>query len=234
MRRVRDRLLQSKHGDADVAETSREQELLDRIDLMAGERHVVELRRIGGKEPPRDLVHDAAERVVAVGVPDAEQIAAAGSENAENFGEGFGLVGKEHDSELAHRGVEARNPRREAPWRRRAVTQCCSPAPNLARAISSIGGLRSVAVRSRAGRQCVAQFSRDDAGAGRCLQHPRRIAGGDAPGDVGGVIGEDDRPEALIVELRNAANETRGVVAHDAPPITRGGARRRPPVSARA
>jgi hypothetical protein len=67
--------------------------------------------------------------------------------------------------------------------------------------------------------QGVAQPAGDDAGAGRGLQHPQRIAGGGALRDVGGVIGEDDRTEALIIVLRDTADEAGCVVAHDEPPI---------------
>jgi len=57
---------QSHHGNADVAEVSRDQQFLDRIDLMAGERHVIELRRIGREKSSDDFVGDTAERIVTV------------------------------------------------------------------------------------------------------------------------------------------------------------------------
>jgi hypothetical protein len=65
-----------------------------------------------------------------------------------------------------------------------------------------------------ASRQDVAQAARDDAGACRRLQHTLGTAGGDAPGDVGGIVDEDHRPQALIIGLRDAADETRCAAVH--------------------
>jgi hypothetical protein len=64
----------------------------------------------------------------------------------------------------------------------------------------------------------------DDAGTRRRLQHPRWIAGGNAPRDVGGIVGKDDWSQPLIVVLWDAADETRCVVAHHDSPIAPAGA----------
>jgi hypothetical protein len=48
---------------------------------------------------------------------------------------------------------------------------------------------------------------------------PAAISGGGALRDVGGMVDKDHRPQALIVMLRNDADETR-VVAHR-PPASR-------------
>lgn len=60
---------------------------------------------------------EPAERIVAMRVPDAEQVA-AGGEHAIDLGIGFGFVRKEHHTELAHDGVEASI--RE--WKRRCIS----------------------------------------------------------------------------------------------------------------
>jgi hypothetical protein len=52
-------------------------------------------------------VRDAAERIMAVRIPDAEQITSAWREGTACFGKGRGLVRKEHQAELADDGVEA-------------------------------------------------------------------------------------------------------------------------------
>jgi len=54
------------------------------------------------------------------------------------------------------------------------------------------------------------------------LPDPRRIARGDALRDLGGIIGEDHRAEAVIVVLRYVAEEVRCVVGHDGPPVAVG------------
>src|SRR5450631_2511348 len=94
-----------------------------------------------GSTPPRLRT---AERIVAMRIPDAEHITAAGSQNAQNLGIGFALVRKEHHAELAHDGIEAsiREGKRHGIGRLEFDLLAGS-----ARAISSIGGLRSVAVR---------------------------------------------------------------------------------------
>src|SRR5204863_9187765 len=100
-RDIRDFSLLPDHGNADVAKASRDQQLLERIDLMTGERHVVELGRIGGEETSGNFVRKTAERIVTMGIPDAEQITPTRRENAIDLGEGFWLVRVEHHAELA-------------------------------------------------------------------------------------------------------------------------------------
>src|SRR5450631_1361103 len=183
-----------------------------------------------GSTPPRLRT---AERIVAMRIPDAEHITAAGSQNAQNLGIGFALVQKEHHAELAHDGIEAsiREGKRHGIGRLEFDLLAGSEfrAGDIQHRWIEIG--RRQACRSR---QCVAQLSRDNAGAGRGLQHPRRIGSGDALRDVGGIIDKDHRPHALIVVLRYAADETHCVVAHDRPPPPPVGsiARRRRPAKA--
>ena len=100
-RRFRDGLLQPHDGNVDVAEVRRDQGFFDRIDLMAREWHAVELRGISREETSRHFVRDPAEWVVAMGVPDAEQVVATGGEDALDLAIGFVLVRKEHHAELA-------------------------------------------------------------------------------------------------------------------------------------
>src|SRR4029453_15384625 len=76
-------------------------------DLVAGERHIVKLRRVDQEKALRHCVRDAAERIMAVRIPDAEQITSAWREGTACFGKGRGLVRKEHQAELADDGVEA-------------------------------------------------------------------------------------------------------------------------------
>ena len=54
------------HDNADITEACCNQRLLDRIDLVAGERHAVKLRRIAREEARRDFMRDTAKRVVAM------------------------------------------------------------------------------------------------------------------------------------------------------------------------
>jgi hypothetical protein len=75
----------------------------------------------------------------------------------------------------------------------------------------------------RVAGQCVTQFPGDDPRAGGGFEHPCRTAGGCALRDIGGIFGEDDRAEALIVMLRDIANEAGCVAAHCRPPIAPGG-----------
>jgi hypothetical protein len=66
VRDVRELPLLPDHCDVDIGEAYCNQRLLHRIDLMAGERHAVKLRRIAREEACRDFMRDAAKRVVAM------------------------------------------------------------------------------------------------------------------------------------------------------------------------
>ena len=57
-------------------------------------------------------------------------------------------------------------------------------------------------------------MTRQDSGPGCNLQHPRRFARGHPPRDIDSIIGEDQRPQALIIMLRDAADESGDVVFH--------------------
>ena len=64
-RSVRDLLFQPKDGYGDVSETRVDQRFLDRIDLVIGERHTVELRGISREEAANDIMRDSTEGVMA-------------------------------------------------------------------------------------------------------------------------------------------------------------------------
>src|SRR5258708_22165175 len=100
-RDVRNLFVQADHGGVDGGKSSLDQEFLDGIDLMAGERHIVELRRIGREKTSRNPLCDTTERVVAMGVPDAEQITAARSAHTLNLRKGLWSVRQAHHAALA-------------------------------------------------------------------------------------------------------------------------------------
>jgi len=66
VRDIRELPLLPDHGNADISEARCDQQFLDQIDLVAGERHAVELRRIGREEARRHLMRNAAKRIVAM------------------------------------------------------------------------------------------------------------------------------------------------------------------------
>jgi len=88
----------SDHGDADIVEAGCEQIFLDRIDLVAGERHVIELRRIGGEEAPRYLVRDANElkrygiNTVAISSNDVDDYPEDSFDNMKRFAKEHGFT----------------------------------------------------------------------------------------------------------------------------------------------
>jgi hypothetical protein len=77
----------------------------------------------------------------------------------------------------------------------------------------STGGLRSVAVSRASLDKASRSFRVTMLIPAARLQHPRWVAGGNAPRDVGGIVDEDDWSQPLIVVLWDAADETRCVVA---------------------
>src|SRR5258708_37303521 len=85
-RDVRNLFVQADHGGVDGGKSSLDQEFLDGIDLMAGERHIVELRRIGRGKTSRNPMGDTTQRGGAIGGPDAEHNTAPGSEPTVNLG----------------------------------------------------------------------------------------------------------------------------------------------------
>ncbi len=130
------------------------------------------------------------------------------------FRKGFWFVRKEHHAELTHDGFEARIRERQRRGVGRLELDLLADAKFGARDLEH----RRIEIgRGQAGTggQCVSQLSGDNAGAGRRLQHPRRMARGGALRDVGGIIDEDHRAEAFIVVLRDAADKTRCVITHE-------------------
>lgn len=67
--------------------------------------------------------------------------------------------------------------------------------------------------RCACGRQ-VAQSPGYNAGAGARLKHTPRRERGDAFGHLFGEIGEEHRPQPVVVMLRNVSDETRRIIAH--------------------
>ena len=67
----------------------------------------MELRWIGRKEAGGYFMRDTAEAVVAVCIPDTEQVATAGREHAMNFVIGSVFIWEEHHTELADHGIKA-------------------------------------------------------------------------------------------------------------------------------
>ena len=98
--------LQSNDGDVDVGESRIDQGFLDWINLMIGERYVVELRWISRKEAPGNFVRDSTEWIMPVRIPNTEQVMSAGRENAANFTIGRVLLREKHYAELAYDRIE--------------------------------------------------------------------------------------------------------------------------------
>jgi len=69
----------------------------------------------------------------------------------------------------------------------------------------------------RRNRQHIPQRARDDPRAGRHLENAPRVASGDPPRHLGGIVDKDDWSEALIVVLRDIAYEGGYVVGHATP-----------------
>ena len=59
-------LIEPDDCNLDLVEATIEQARLDWINLIIGERHPVELRRIGGEEAARYLMGNPAKRIVAM------------------------------------------------------------------------------------------------------------------------------------------------------------------------
>jgi len=62
------------------------------------------------EKPTRNFVRDPPKWIVAMRIPNIEEIPAAGDQNAISLAIRFVFVRKEHQAELAHDGVEAAIP----------------------------------------------------------------------------------------------------------------------------
>src|SRR5262245_26990701 len=111
-RRARSLLRQARH--LDVLEAGLGEHLLDRLRLVQAERHRVEHGRIRREELAYGLVGDARERVSVHRVPHIEEIVPAGLEDAKRLSDARGLVGEEHQPELADHSVEGAIGERQA------------------------------------------------------------------------------------------------------------------------
>src|SRR6476659_441258 len=116
---------------------------------------------------------DPAERIVAVRIPDVEQIAPTRSEHPIDFLVGFGLVGEEHHAKLAYDRIEG------AVWERQAMASAERRSTfsldwNFVRATSTIGGLRSVAVSCAFGSRGLAAGLPPVSGFDRCSRKSRK------------------------------------------------------------
>jgi hypothetical protein len=171
------------------------------------------LRGIVRKKAGENLVRDPPERVVAMRIPDIEEIMSTGRENTMDFAIGFVLVGIEHHAELAHHDIEAGVAKRQ----RRRIRRL--KADLLCRF-----ELRSCDLQHRRAevgrgelchrRQMIAKTARHDAGPCGSLEHTPGIERGGAARDVVGVIDEYHRPEPGVVMLGNAAGKTRRIPLH--------------------
>jgi hypothetical protein len=90
----------------DVVKTRIDQRFLYRVDRVAAERHLIELRWVGSKETSDDFMRDPAKPVVPVRIPDAEQIAATERKHAMGLSIGAVFVREKHYPELGHNGVK--------------------------------------------------------------------------------------------------------------------------------
>jgi hypothetical protein len=176
----------------------------------------MELRWISREKASHDFMHNSAERVVTMRIPNVEQIVAARGKDAINLAIGFIFVGKEHHAELAHNRVEAAI--REGQYRGigRLEFDLLAGSELCTRDFEH----RRIEIGRRqayASRQLIAQPASDDPGAGRCLQYPRRTASGHTMRNVRGIVDENQRPQTSIIVLRYAAipNEPRCIAIHD-------------------
>ena len=182
---------------------------------MIGERHAIELRRIVREKAANDVIGDAAERVMARRVPNAEQVRSARSKHAISLRDRICL-----SPERTSRRTDTRPASKLASGNGRAVASACwnatsSPGPNFVRATSSIGGLRSVATNcARAGKR--SRSSRVTipvpAAVSRTRLGPQRLR---PARNVGGIIREDERSKTAVVVLRDTADEACRVAVHD-------------------
>ena len=131
---------------------------------------------------------------------------------------GLVLIGKEHHAELTDNCVEAdirERQRHSIGW----LELDLLVGPKLGASYLKHRRIEIGRGQPHSRGQHVAQLPRDDPGAGRRLQHPGRSGRGDTLRDVGCIVDEDHRPEAMIVVLWYAAGEPCRVIPHDETPI---------------
>src|SRR5215471_16930591 len=104
--RRRARPLLRELRDLDLPESRLCEHLPDRLRIVQAVGDRVEHGRVGREEPARRLVRDARDRVPGQRVPYVEEVLSARVEHAKRLADARGLVGEEHQPELAHHGVE--------------------------------------------------------------------------------------------------------------------------------
>src|SRR5262245_9086425 len=111
-RRTRSLLCQMRQ--LDLPEARLREHLSNRLRIVKAERHQVECGRIRREELAHRLVGDARERVPIHRVPHIEKILPAWLEDAKRLADACGLVGEEHEPELADHSVEGAIGERQA------------------------------------------------------------------------------------------------------------------------
>ncbi len=159
-------------------------------------------------------VRNATEGVVAVRIPDVEEITSAGREHAMHLAIRLVLVGIEHHAELADHDVEAL-------VRERQRGRVGRLEGNLLRWLELCpgdldhSGTEIGRCELRARGQMITQTPADDTGPGCGLEYAPWIQGDGAPRDILCTIDEDHRPEPGIVVIGDtAAGEAGGVLRH--------------------
>ena len=184
---------------------------------MIGERYVVELRRVSGEEATSNFMSDPAERIVAVRVPDVEQIAPTGSEHPIDFLIGFGLVREEHHAKLAYDRIEGAVWERQGHGIGRAQVHLFARLELCPRHLDH----RWIEVGRRQLRvsgQDITQLTRDNPSTGGRLQHTRHRAGSHSSGHIGRIVDEDDGSQTSIVVVRDIAYEACCIAGHQHSP----------------
>ena len=216
-----------QHGGPEIGKPGRGHRLLDRVDPVIAERHLIKSRRIGWKQSADELVHEFGEPVMAMRVPHAEQVTSSGLQHPIGFAVGLVLVRKKHHAELAHQHIECAIGKGQGDRVGRLKFD------RLARL--ELGARHFDHRRVEVGRhqlrtrwQQIAQASRDNPGPGAGFERPVRSERGDPSRHLLGEIGKQDRPKAAIVILGNAADETRCLIAHVCPLLQPSGGDARP------
>ena len=99
--RIFHRLLDAHDRNVDTDKPDAIEQLPNRINPMIGERHLDKPRRIYRAKSGDDVLDQRRDRVVALGIPDAEDIVTPGGEHSMSFATRLLLVGEEHNPKLA-------------------------------------------------------------------------------------------------------------------------------------
>src|SRR5690242_8140206 len=179
---------------------------------MAVRRAGEEARRVLWIARAHRIDHDPRHWIVRQAAPDAQHEAAAGRQHPPRLAVARDLVGKEHDAELAHHDVEASVGERQL--QRIRLPDLDPLQRRLGRGmidhrLVEVGGDQ----RGRRG-QAFGERRRDDARAGRGLEHAGRLEVSDLARDVARKRLEQQRAKIAVVERRDRAREDRIVAGH--------------------